>query len=286
MLLAWLLFSLKVQAALLLEEPIAYYGNDFYTALKQNQLTDDKLKAKLRDILRLPHLIQKKAYDQIRQSCPAKAKAKCYQHEFHTYRSARRFMYGELHLEDYPKGGYQIKTFYCSKALTRADFPKGRAPGPGKNLTGKVTNTEHLWPQSHFNRYEPKQLQKSDVHILVPVLSQVNSSRGNHPFGEAKLPYRVPCRQVNRGYIKKNSKKIYFEPPQHHKGDVARALFYFSVRYQIAIDKIQEGFLRKWHRQDPVDQWEIYRNQTVFEFQKNRNPFIDHPSLVNKIDDF
>ena len=37
----------------------------------------------------------------------------------------------------------------------------------------------------------------------------------------------------------------------------------------------------QWHFDDPVDDFEINRNEVVFGFQQNRNPFIDHPNLVN-----
>ena len=78
----------------------------------------------------------------------------------------------------------------------------------------------------------------------------------------------------------------YFEPPQRHKGNVARALFYFSVRYRLAISATQEAHLRAWHRKDPVDESEKNRNDLVQEIQGNRNPFIDFPHLVDSIDDF
>ena len=195
-------------------------------------------------------------------------------------------MYGELHLEDKPRGGYQVKTFYCGVDLKQSDFPKGNGPGPGRIPDGSITNTEHLWPQSKFNRRESEELQKSDLHILRPVLSWVNTNRSNHPFGEVRIPYKPPCKGVNRGYLSKGNTTVYFEPPNENKGNVARALFYFSVRYNIRIDAKQEEFLRLWHQEDPVDQWEIWRNDQVFEFQKTRNPFVDHPSLVEMIGDF
>ena len=39
--------------------------------------------------------------------------------------------------------------------------------------------------------------------------------------------------------------------------------------------------LIQWHFDDPVDDFEVNRNEVIFGFQQNRNPFIDHPSLVN-----
>tara|TARA_Y100000739_G_C20599278_1_gene462067 strand:- start:1957 stop:2475 length:519 start_codon:yes stop_codon:yes gene_type:complete len=41
--------------------------------------------------------------------------------------------------------------------------------------------------------------------------------------------------------------------------------------------------LIQWHIDDPVDDFERNRNEIIFGFQQNRNPFIDHPNLVNYI---
>ncbi len=43
------------------------------------------------------------------------------------------------------------------------------------------------------------------------------------------------------------------------------------------------NFLLQWHRNDPVSEKEIDRNQAVYGEQKNRNPFIDYPDLVEYI---
>ena len=43
------------------------------------------------------------------------------------------------------------------------------------------------------------------------------------------------------------------------------------------------SMLKRWHKEDPVSTKEIDRNQAVFEFQGNRNPFIDHPEFVTQI---
>lgn len=77
-----------------------------------------------------------------------------------------------------------------------------------------------------------------------------------------------------------------FEPSDAVKGDVARAMFYFSVRFQLTIDDVQENILRQWHENDPPDEFEIWRNDAIFEIQKDRNPFIDKPELVGNIADF
>ena len=77
-----------------------------------------------------------------------------------------------------------------------------------------------------------------------------------------------------------------FEPPVEHKGNVARALFYFAVRYDMRIAAHEEFFLRQWNVIDPVDDEEIARNNEIERLQGNRNPFIDDAALVELIEDF
>ncbi|MDY0277354.1 MAG: endonuclease [Acholeplasma sp.] len=84
-----------------------------------------------------------------------------------------------------------------------------------------------------------------------------------------------------------NSSNSFF-PGDDHKGDVARIIMYMMVMYSdsgLTINKIIENtnnweVLLKWHLEDPVDQFEIHRNQVIYEDQGNRNPFIDYPSLT------
>ena len=38
-----------------------------------------------------------------------------------------------------------------------------------------------------------------------------------------------------------------------------------------------------WHQEDPVDDFERNRNEVIYSFQNNRNPFIDHPEYVDEI---
>ena len=41
--------------------------------------------------------------------------------------------------------------------------------------------------------------------------------------------------------------------------------------------------LLKWHKQDPVSDWERRRNTRIYKIQGNRNPFIDRPEFASKI---
>jgi endonuclease I len=100
-----------------------------------------------------------------------------------------------------------------------------------------------------------------------------------------------------------------FETWNFRKGDVARAMFYMDVRYEGLGEVDSSGTpepdlvltndanliqtttsspaymgilstLLEWHANDPVDDIELQRNEVVFSYQGNRNPFIDHPEWV------
>jgi hypothetical protein len=198
------------------------------------------------------------------------------------YTPARQVLLGKVHLED--RGGeYAVRDVYCLRHFTNRDFGRNSV-GPGMIPDGNILNTEHTWPQSRFTPGFPNEMQKSDLHHLFPTDSQMNSTRGNYKFAELSgATERVKCPTSRFAHT---SIGYRFEPPQEHRGNVARALFYFSSRYRIHIDNDEEGFLRKWHYEDPVDQAEIARQEMIFEHQGNRNPFIDEPSLVDQIADF
>jgi endonuclease I len=136
-------------------------------------------------------------------------------------------------------------------------------------------NCEHTWPQSKG----AVGAAKGDLHHLFPTDSKSNSRRSNYPFGYVKNI------KWQEGGSKLCSSKV-FEPRDDHKGNTARAMFYFAAVYSKAIDADQEKALKEWHLLDPVDQAEIDRNSAVEKYQKNRNPFIDMPELVSRISDF
>ena len=77
-----------------------------------------------------------------------------------------------------------------------------------------------------------------------------------------------------------------FEPPTEHRGNVARSLFYFAVRYKLFIDPAEEMILKLWHKADPIDAAELARHETIAKYQKVRNTFLDFPELVDRISNF
>lgn len=200
--------------------------------------------------------------------------------KYYNYKEARKILFGKIHLEQ-EDGKYFVNDVYCNNKYTKAD-----GVGPKRIPNHQKINCEHTWPQSKFSSRVSKRYQKTDLHHLYPTNSRANSVRSNHPFGEVNgSNLGQNCQNSRRGKdIVGNVTS--FEPPLEHRGNVARALFYFSIRYKIAIHKNEENYLRKWNLEDPVDEKEIARNNSVFEAQNNRNPFVDDTTLVDTIDNF
>ncbi len=277
-----LLTGLQQAFAARLSAEISYYPSDFYRHVENGE-RDAALKAELFKILSLIHVQSNGANDRLATSC-ANPKA-CVKHISLGYTAARRLLFGNLHLVESTPGAYAIRDVYCQKTVTKRDFTS-RPPGPGQIPDPAVLNAEHTWPQSKFSAKFDRTLQKSDLHILFPVLSNANSSRNNNEFGDVVTPLSSPCKESVRGYTARGGSQVFFEVPDQHKGNVARAIFYFSTRYNLPVGSLQEDSLRAWHRLDPVDDAERTRNATIFSNQFDRNPFIDHPELVELISDF
>lgn len=180
-----------------------------------------------------------------------------------TYGDARYEIFSSL----YNNSG-EVCDVYSSHCIETRDVP-----------SAKIMNVEHTWPQSKGATGDAK----GDLHHLFPTDSNINSVRSSLPF----------CDVVEVKWQEEESKRGYntygehcFEPPTKHKGNVARALFYFAIRYNYKIDKNQESFLRRWHEIDPVDQDEMDKNDEIQKIQNNRNFFIDHPEEVKGLSDF
>jgi hypothetical protein len=140
-------------------------------------------------------------------------------------------------------------------------------------------NTEHTWPQSMFNSADPM---VSDIHHLFITDGQANGSRGNYPFGMATTPYQ---NESINAPSKLGNNNLY-EPRNEQKGSTARAMLYFVVRHGNQGDfltPIQENVLRQWALQYAPDSIDRKRNDDIFTYQKNRNPFVDHPEFLERI---
>lgn len=188
-----------------------------------------------------------------------------------SYTQARREIVGQLHMQSDRNGNF-IHEVYCQKDY----YMRGS--------DGGTLNVEHTWPQSRFSGSQ-KATQKSDLHHLYPADKDMNNRRANFKFGDVDgRSENLKCSESRLGLGRPDGPR--FEPPDEHKGNVARALFYFSVRYSIPIDSDEEETLKSWNHLDPVDAEELERNDKIEKIQGNRNPFIDHPEYADRIADF
>ncbi|MFA8434554.1 MAG: endonuclease [Marinifilaceae bacterium] len=192
--------------------------------------------------------------------------------------------------DENPENPNQVWLIYLEKGLDKSQ-QDGKA-------SGEVWNREHLWAQSlgGFKDGTSRSADGKDVyfsttadnlkhghadgHHLRAAQKNENSSRSNKSFDD-----------VNGA---RTSTTNFYEPPQSAKGDVARSLLYMEIRYNNlniienygtsgskSIGKLST--LLKWHKEDPVDDFEKHRNNVVYDWQNNRNPFIDYPQLVDYI---
>ncbi len=249
-----------------------YYPLEFISDVEL-QITNEPLKTSIHSLLTRRHTKVPGSHDLFGCS----NKGKCYSHKKLNYRDARTALFGQLHLERDKGGEYFVHDVYCD--IDYYSSSKVGRIGPNKIPNHTVINCEHTWPQSKFNHYS--RYQKSDLHHLFPTNSRANSIRDSHDFGEIKSDRGLSRECTSSQYENRN-----FEPPKKHKGNVARAMFYFAVRYKMTISRRVESTLRKWHESDPVDSKELKRNDAIYEIQGNRNPFIDYPELVSRISNF
>ena len=249
-----------------------YYPESFDSKMQKGSLSSEKLKSAIFEVLSETHTRRKGKADLI--GCFAD-QGMCYSQRSLGYKGARKVLFGKLHLDE-DSNGYFVKDVYCRKVVTPSQTNIGPNTIPNSNLM----NCEHTWPQSKFSRSFSKGMQKSDLHHLYPTDSRANSIRGNYEFGDVDGGSLSNCEASH------SEKPGHFEPPTEHKGNVARALFYFSVRYKMKINPEQERTMRDWNIQDPIDAEERKRNEEIYNVQGNRNPFIDYPQLAHGITDF
>ena len=146
-------------------------------------------------------------------------------------------------------------------------------------------NCEHVVPQSWFNKKEPM---RGDLHHLFTCEMRCNSFRSNYKYFDFIDYNGAAFTNIIKDSCGKLENEVF--EPERNKGIVARAVLYFLARYPSKIE-LGKGYseediptLVKWHKEEPVTLYELHRNQEVYKLQGNRNPFIDFPALVEKID--
>ena len=183
-----------------------------------------------------------------------------------------------------PLNSNQVWLLYTEQQRPKLDFQTEGGSNVG------LWNREHTYPRSRgdFDDIEADEIAdginiffeteadstrhaNSDVHGIRAVDGPENSSRGNQDYGEYDGP------DGNLG---------------SWQGDVARGIFFLAIRYN-GLDVVAGNptnttvgmlgdldILLEWHRNDPPDDFEMNRNNIVYTWQFNRNPFIDFPDLV------
>ena len=201
-------------------------------------------------------------------------------HTEHSYNALRDYILKNT--DEDPNNSNNVILLYTGRSQAKSTF------GGGAN----DWNREHVWAKSHgdFGNNPPA---GTDAHHIRPTDASVNSSRGNLDFdmGGSPVPEAPGCFRDGDS----------FEPRDAVKGDVARMIFYMATRYDgsdgvpnlVVVDQVntspnpRHGKLSQlilWNTQDPPDAFEMNRNDVIYyDYQNNRNPFIDHPEYVDAI---
>ena len=191
-----------------------------------------------------------------------------------SYRDARQAMYNPT------RGGIDVVNGEIECVYTGAQFR------PDGTNTPDGMNTEHSWPRSEGAQREPA---KSDINHLFPTAETANTKRGSLPFGETDCSIHDTCTWLGGGSMvgaaAGETSEVFMVRPSR-RGDVARAHFYFAVRYELPIPDAEERWLRLWNRADPPDARERERASAIESVQNKRNPFVDRPDFVDSIQDF
>ncbi len=186
-----------------------------------------------------------------------------------SYSTARHHLFSYVHNDQ----GH-VRCVYTHRDVVTNDIPAAD--------DGPYMNTEHTFPKSWL---KGNKAAVSDLHHLFPTDTKTNEMRSSYPFGEVVTPEWVaPGGAAQLGQDAQGH--TVFEPPDDHKGNVARAMFYVSTVYDLHLSAQQEEVLRAWSVADPVDAREKLQNARIAEVQGNRNPFVDEPALADRIADF
>ena len=192
------------------------------------------------------------------------------------------------HKTDYDDCHYEVDRTDCQNGDGSVSFIYTKYSGKMSDWAGSTNNgwnREHVWPQSlgGFSTSGGG----SDLHHIRPSDAKVNSTRGNKKYGNAPGGSVAKGSSVV-GSLTGGTYGTYFEPHDDVKGDVARICLYVMVRWggtYSSSDNITNVFqsvdvLLEWCEMDPVDTWEMGRNEVVEDIQGNRNVFIDYPELA------
>ena len=195
------------------------------------------------------------------------------------------------------------------------DIYKNETSAPCTTGTGCLWNREHTWAKSYGFPDEANWsgYPYTDIHHLRASNPTWNSTRNNLQHDECTTGCTAKATDVNAGFGGVGQDNLYnsgadtWETWDHRKGDVARSILYMDVRYEgdmgvrgqetnlvatsnrseVAVTSASPAYhavlstLVAWALADPPDSDEIRRNEQVWCYQQNRNPFVDHPEWVD-----
>ena len=178
-------------------------------------------------------------------------------------------------------------------------------PNPNFSAFGSTIEIEHSVPKSWWGcDITHPDCPAKDLNHLYPADGTTNMSKNDNPLGV------VTGTPTTDNGVSKIGPAVYdgytgavFEPANQYKGDFARSYFYMATAYEHYARKWDTSkpenmmqnntypvfkpwaltLLLQWHKQDVVSLKETTRNDVVYGIQKNRNPFIDHPELIDYI---
>ena len=204
-------------------------------------------------------------------------------------RGHKVFTYAEVKevlkdLDEDPENTENIILFYKGTSIPKENFASNNEPD--------YWNREHTWPRSHGFE-ENTDTAYTDIRNLTPSDATVNSSKSNKDFNDVPNTLEYAEGEAEDTYTDSD----FWDPRDEVKGDVARILFYMATRYEGTrdlelVDRVSYSgdpelgvlyTMLKWHEQDPVSEKESERNEGVYGYQGNRNPFVDHPEWVAEI---
>ena len=182
-------------------------------------------------------------------------------HKYETSYGATRELYQYTDCQNSGLDSKVISSFYSGDSI-----------GPAWD-SGKTWNREHTWPDSKGLGGNDE----NDIMMLRPTAKSENGARGNKAYGESS-GYYFPNSESNGAY--------------DVRGDVARIFLYVYVRWgnvngngnydtwgsRGVIESLD--VLLKWMEEDPVDTWELGRNDSVESITGTRNVFVDYPELA------
>lgn len=234
----------------------------YYNAL--DGLADDELRQALQDIIADPNIVRAQTYADVLDIL--------------------------VDADENPLNSNEVWLLYTEQGRPKLDLQTG-------SINNGKWNREHTYPRSRggFSDIEEDEIAdgidifwttkadslrhgNSDAHALRAADGPENSLRNNRHYGDVNLGgYEGPMNTAGSFY-----------------GDVARSVLYMEIRYNGL--EVVNGFpatnndplgdlatLLDWHRNDPPDDYEMNRNNIVYTWQFNRNPFIDQPDLVEYI---